>query len=1444
MILRLINYFIFTLLIIFPLKVANADVTINSNTTKTSSQITSDDDNYNITSGARLTLDIDSAITYTDVIKSASTSEDLYKEGSERILFTNHNTFTGHLRVVEGTLAIDSTGGFSTLDVRVNSSGTLELVDKNFNSSSRIILLAGTLTLSDGGSDNIAFNNSLIRLNSNATISASAGDTFNLYDGNSTTVIDQVSGENNNLTIGGSGTVRFSDQADLGTGILTVNSGATLQLNVADAISDSAPLVVNGTLDIDEDDTIDEITGSGTLDIESGNVLSVNGDGATFAGKISGAGNFRKVSNDNLTLSGSSHDFTGNFQIFAGDVDVTGSLPTGAVIEFRDNYGVNKSITFDAANHTIGGVTDETNSIDSHSVTFSTGGDNDLILNVASGATLDTYADFDGNYGTGQLIKSGAGAQTIQGIISSFGTSGNPGVVVQAGTLTLSTSSNNTFDGGVDIEGGTLSISKDRHLGSVPFSADADNIILDGGTLEITGSTNFTIDSNRGITVNSASTLDIDNASMDLTYAGILAGSGNLTKDGSGEFVLQGTSHTFSGDLIVNEGALRLPSGTADSYDFDITVKNAASLSINNKSINSNNTVTVESGGVVNLYAGTGAGRDFSGNFNIAGTGNTNGKVNVASTITTTGDTDTLAQILGTITLSGDANILYRGNVTDISGGKIQFGDDTDGTQTTAVDLGSNTFTLLGKGSSNAAALREYEFFDLVTGTGTLDVDQYTKADFTNAQGGLGDSVNLDIQGTIELDTDDTIASLTGTSTGIVDLQGITLTISPGSGVSTTYAGVITDTTGTGNITKSGVGTLALTNANTYSGTTSITAGTLEVGNASALSTGALTMTGGQLSSDGSTARNLGNALTLNGTMEIGDATNTGAITLGATTLSGTTVLTTSSNVNLGAVSGNNSFTKTGSGTLTVDSMTGSGGTTISGGTLVALSTGSSPNIHGTFTRTGTTTINNGGTLTIRGTMLGAAVPGDPTWNSSIVINSGGQLRTYFDGSSGSSILMSAANTITGTGEIYFEEISTVYYRNNSDQTLSVDVTADSGFTQGGLELLGTGTVTYDGTVTAIIRVKNGTLKPGSNFDATSGTISISPNNNTIGNTNPVFDIDGETVTVETINIEAQSGTGQPSIVDSNSTPGSLSFTTLTDEAADDTTSKTIISAILSGTGTIKPRGSSTYSTSITSASTGFTGGFSFDKANSNLEITGTGSVGSEIIDMYASGLDSILTIDAGALAHSSPIIKIGPGDTLNVKGDEAFTLVNFIQIPGTEDATITLDNNVTIDVNIPSSYTETVHTGGDAFTANNPFNQVSLTGGANSRVKLVGSGTIEFHHFSDQSGSGGPGYSGDIEVAGATLNFGDSNEIHDSSDVIVSSGTLNFAARSDTFNSLTISGGYHNRYFNWNYHSHKRNDGFRRNCFWKNFFCWKLCVIRWNSLCSFSRKWKCDGIR
>jgi autotransporter-associated beta strand protein len=123
-----------------------------------------------------------------------------------------------------------------------------------------------------------------------------------------------------------------------------------------------------------------------------------------------------------------------------------------------------------------------------------------------------------------------------------------------------------------------------------------------------------------------------------------------------------------------------------------------------------------------------------------------------------------------------------------------------------------------------------------------------------------------------------------------------------------------------GALIKVGTGTLTLTGANTYSGGTSFNGGILAVNTDSNLGTGPLSFNGGTLE-----------ALAASGGM-----TSSKAITLNA---GGGTFLAdagTTSNLS-GAISGAGSFTKNGTGRLTLTgSNTYSGGTTISAGTLQA----------------------------------------------------------------------------------------------------------------------------------------------------------------------------------------------------------------------------------------------------------------------------------------------------------------------------------------------------------------------------------------------------------------------------------------------------------------------------------------------------------------------------
>jgi len=183
-----------------------------------------------------------------------------------------------------------------------------------------------------------------------------------------------------------------------------------------------------------------------------------------------------------------------------------------------------------------------------------------------------------------------------------------------------------------------------------------------------------------------------------------------------------------------------------------------------------------------------------------------------------------------------------------------------------------------------------------------------------------------------------------------------------GSGRAILVSGVIS---GAFKLTSNNSGVIILGNANTYSGGTDISAGTVRVGNNQALGTGAgstITMTGGTLSSDSTSARTLANALSLNGTMTLGNATNTGALTFsGTTTLLGNTALTIPSAVTLsGVVAGAFNFTKAGANTLTLGAAN-----TVSGTTQVTAGTLTLSNVNGLQNSTvdwGTSTV---GTLSL-----------------------------------------------------------------------------------------------------------------------------------------------------------------------------------------------------------------------------------------------------------------------------------------------------------------------------------------------------------------------------------------------------------------------------------------------------------------------------------------------
>jgi autotransporter-associated beta strand protein len=278
--------------------------------------------------------------------------------------------------------------------------------------------------------------------------------------------------------------------------------------------------------------------------------------------------------------------------------------------------------------------------------------------------------------------------------------------------------------------------------------------------------------------------------------------------------------------------------------------------------------------------------------------------------------------------------------------------------------------------------------------------------------------VNVDFQpifkdGTLVVD----VASSTQAFT--VRAIGGDITISSGSGQ---LSGDITDQGGesNGSLTKTGAGTLILSGNNSFTGTLTVSAGTLAITSANALggvSNGTIISSGAILD-----LRNVAvgsEALTINGgTLKTSTGTSSlsGNIVLGANSVvdvSGTQ-LTLS-----GIISGvNYSLTKTGSGALTLSGAnTYSGGTTVSAGTLI----GNATSLQGDIANNAAVTFNQTTDGTYAGEMSGSGaltktgsgaltLSGANTYSGGTTVTGGGTLALINTGSISNSSAVSVSN--------------------------------------------------------------------------------------------------------------------------------------------------------------------------------------------------------------------------------------------------------------------------------------------------------------------------------------------------------------------------------------------------------------------------------------------------
>lgn len=569
-------------------------------------------------------------------------------------------------------------------------------------------------------------------------------------------------------------------------------------------------------------------------------------------------------------------------------------------------------------------------------------------LSTSKGDTISAPMTIAGNL---NVSNASSNPLTLSGAIS--GTNNlnfNGGTVILSGTT--------TYSGTTNLIAGTLEIENSLALQNSILNPAGGNVTFNGITAATLGGLIGTVNLKLVNTASAAVALSIGDSNLDTNYAGAFTGSGSINMVGSGILTLTGTSNSTGGATVTGAN-LTIAGGTFGSAGSTITVGNGAGgVSFNV----TGGTVTAGTLNVAPLANSTGdfatitgSGSAVFGAVNIgkAGTNTSGGlAINTSGTATLgvvavardTGADAGLSVAGGTVTatsvdLQADSDRIAN---MDISGGNLTIGTSSTTNGFKVGDGGDGGFLTVSGGSvtypgadglllTTAAAPGSAV---LTGGTTTLTGITMNNGNSTTATSILslsaGASLYLGSVGLVEKLPDSGLSTTFQTATigAIANWSSIvpfpltgTLTFqaadSLGVAHNITLSGLLS---GTGGIITDGGGVVTLSGSSSYSGATTVAAGTL-----------ALT---GTLSS--------GNVEVQNGaTFNISEA----KLTAGTTTIDAGGTLIGCGTIN-GAVVNNGTVLSECGGVLTI------GGSVTNNGTL-RITNGGTLAVSGTFTNNG-----------------------------------------------------------------------------------------------------------------------------------------------------------------------------------------------------------------------------------------------------------------------------------------------------------------------------------------------------------------------------------------------------------------------------------------------------------------------------------------------------------
>ncbi|MEK2605624.1 hemagglutinin repeat-containing protein [Burkholderia arboris] len=793
-----------------------------------------------------------SGTTYAQQSLSAGTGADL----------TNTGTLAAQQNTTVNAGSVNSTG---TLGAGVNNDGSVgQGGDLSVTASGQLSAagqnVAGGNAALTGASVNLA--GSQTAANGNLSLNATAGD-LNLS--NATTSAQRA------IQANASGTV-INDHGSLSSGGSTTLTGGTLS-NRSGKVSSQGPLSVNvagqvanqsgeliseSTADIqggalaNNQGTIQSAAGmavaGASLDNTAGRITSLNGDGlsVTTSGQLTNAAGATANGAQGGVIGGN-----GDVSVRGANVVNRGTITSNTNLRIAGQSVDNGSGTLQAAQNVL---------VDAGAHLTNSGGSIVGQAATVSAATLDNSA---GTVQAGQVSLTATGLVNHGGTITQTGA----GPIAVNVSRTLDNSNGGTLQtNGTDLtlapaaivnDGGTITHAGNGTLtlgsGSGSVSNVGGSIASNGRVVAQTGALNNTagsINAQNGLTATVAGTLNNASGRL-LSNTDVSVTSGTLSNDGGQ--IGAGTNATIHTGSMTNQGgSIVAPnlSVTADS----MLDNSGGKLEANQLALVAAN--LVNHGGAITQYGSSAMGINVSGTLDnsAAGVIQTNstdltltpaGLNNAGGTITHAG-TGTL-----TIAPGNGSSALNNASGTIVTKGRAIV-DASSWNNASGILAAQRGITAMIAGDVNNAQglLRSDASLSLTSGGALSNRGGHVQA----GQSTAGDTSTLDIQS----------ASIDNADGAIVDLGAGKMTVQGGSRIANSHAGGVS---GMGAITGNGdVTTRAASISNTQGG--QLSGGSLHVnantvdnsggtignvtnsnGDVNVTTTGAITNTGGQISS-------------------------------------------------------------------------------------------------------------------------------------------------------------------------------------------------------------------------------------------------------------------------------------------------------------------------------------------------------------------------------------------------------------------------------------------------------------------------------------------------------------------------------------------------------------------------------------------------------------------